>query len=175
MKKYIITLSTLLLMAQPLVAAVTTSDVLQALVSSHNGAFGKDNLYKEQITSEQLNTWLSAINEAKKFVEAHCADTAGVKNKDLINALITIDAANVDLINTIKVTRLASKSMSAIIQGTDTFNKIQESMIKIQKNLKAKTFTHNKAEKMLAKDVLINMAMFIEITAAKAIKDISKL
>jgi len=48
-------------------------------------------------------------------------------------------------------------------------------MIQVQKNLNHATFFTNKADKTLAKDILISMAMFIETTAAKAIKDTAKM
>lgn len=173
MKKYII-LSALVLTAHIAIGA-TKNEVLQALVSSHNGAFGKDNLYKEQITSDQLRTWDAAIAEAKKFVIARSSNALGIKDSDLSRALSTIEAANIDLINTIKITRGSINSPAAVAQNVGTLDRIKQSMIQVQKNLNSATFMTNKEDKMLAKDMLVNIALFIETTAAKAIKDTSKM
>lgn len=175
MKRYIIILSTLLFTTQYTMSAPTKHDVLQALVSSHNGAFGKDNLYKEPITSEQLRVWDSAMNEAKKFVMARYSNTFGMKDGDLTKALSTVEAANIDLVNTIKITRGSIASPAATKQNIATLERIKQAMLQVQSNLKNATFMTNKEEKMLAKEILINMAMFIETTATKAIRDTAKM
>jgi len=100
MKKNIISLSLLLLTAQCIMGA-TKNEILQILVSSHNGAFGKDNLYKEPIAADDLRRWESAMSEAKKFVIAN-GSTLRVLDVDFIKALSTVEAANKDLINFIR-------------------------------------------------------------------------
>jgi hypothetical protein len=174
MKKYIVIFSALLLTAQ-YASGITKNDILQALVSSHNGAFGKDNLYKEQITSDQLNAWNSAMNEMKKFVVANSSNALGMKDGDLTKALSTIEAANIDLVNTIKITRATITSPATVKQNISALDRIKQAMLQVQKNINAATFMTNKAEKTLAKEILINAAMFIETTAAKAIRDTAKM
>ena len=174
MKKYIFTLVGLLVTTQ-CVLGVTKNDILQILVGSHNGAFGKDNLFKEQIASADLQRWDNAINEAKKFVLANSSNALGMKDSDLTKALSTIEAANMDLINAIKITRGAKASPAAVKQNVAIFDKIKQAMLQVQKNLNSATFITGKTEKMLAKEILVSMAMFIETTAAKAIKDTTKM
>lgn len=176
MKKYIYTLALLFVTSQYAITIVKDkASILQALVSSHNGAFGKDNLYKEQFTSEQLNTWNSAISEMKKFVEARSSSGLGIKDKDLTNALSAIEKANIDLVNTIKITRGSLQSPEAVKQNIAALEKIKQAMLLVQKNLNNATFILNKEDKMTAKELLINAAMFIETTASKAIKDTAKI
>ncbi len=148
--------------------------ILQALVSSHNGAFGKNNLYKE-LTNEELNLWYSAIKEAKNFVTARSSNALGVKDKDLMNALSTIETANLDLINTIKIIRAAGKSSTALNQNKSILERIKQTMISVQKNLNNAIFVLNKEEKTVAKNILVSMAMFVETTASKAIRDTANL
>lgn len=174
MKKHILTLSLLLLAAQ-YAAGITKNDVMQVLVSSHNLAFGKDNLYAQQIPFAELQKWDEAIRAAKSFVEANSKNQLGIKDGDLISALSTIESANMNLINAIKVIRASTQSPYAIKQNIDILDKIKQAMLIVQSKLKNATFVLNKAEKMLAKDILISMAMFIETTAAKAIRDTSKI
>ena len=174
MKKNIIALSLLLLTAQCIMGA-TKNEILQILVSSHNGAFGKDNLYKEPIAVDDLRRWESAMSEARKFVVARSSNALRISDGDLTKALSTIEAANKDLINFINKTRLAIQLPNTVKQNIAVFDRIKQAMIQVQKNLSNATFMTNKEDKTLAKDILISMAMFVETTAAKAIKDTAKM
>lgn len=152
----------------------TKEEILQALVSSHTGAFGKDDIYKNPISADELRLWNSAITEGKKFVESHCKNQFGIKDGDLMKALSTIEKANIDLVNTIRLTRALLQSPSELKRCIDALDKIKLAMIKVQKDLKGATFILNSEEKKLASDILASIALFIETTAAKAIKDTTK-
>jgi hypothetical protein len=173
MKKNIIVI--FLLLITQLTHSVTKNDVLQVLVGSHTAAFGKNNLYKELIKPDEFNRWNSAIDEVKKYVEAHSSNKLGIKDTDLINALASIEKANIDLVNTIKTIRASLQSPDAVKQNIAILENIKNTMIQVQKKLNSALFILNKEEKMITRDILVNAAMFIETTAAKAIRDVAKI
>jgi len=163
-----------LLLITQLTHSATKNEIMQVLVGSHTAAFGKNNLYKEFIKPDELNQWNSAINEVRKYVEAHSSNNLGIKDKDLINALTSIEKANIDLINTIKIIRASSQSPDAIKQNIAALENIKNTMIQVQKKLNSALFILNKEEKTITRDILVNAALFIETTAAKAIRDIAR-
>lgn len=175
MKKQYAALAALIIMTQCVQAEKTKEDILGALVSYHNLAFGKNNLFKEQIASSDLTKWNGAITEAKKFVEENSKNQLGIKDGDLTKPLSVIIKANNDLQNALKITRGVIGSSSAVKQQVDIFDRIKKEMIQVQSDLRKATFILNKEQKMLAKEILLSMALFIETTAAKAIRDTAKI
>jgi len=152
----------------------TKDDVIKVLTSSNTSAFGKNNLYKEALVTDEVNRWNSAINEVTKFVQERSSNALGVKIKNLINALTSIQKANIDLINGIKITRGSFNSPSSVKQNIASFETIKNTMIQVQVNLKKAVFLLNKEQKEEARFILSTAALCIELTAAKAIKDIAK-
>lgn len=181
MKKTILALSLLLITQltygittkEP--GVITKDDIMRDIVSLHNAAFGNDNIYAKQIAPNDISKWNNAIAGAKRFVEAHSSNNLGIKDKDLINPLIVIEKANMDLVNAIKVIYASRQSPTAVQQNIAALETIKNNMIQVQSKLKSALFVLNKEQKTMARDILVNIAMFIETTAAKAIRDVARI
>src|SRR5438477_9260082 len=78
------------------------SEILSGMVSGHNLAFGKDNLYKETL---DLGMWNKAISNMKIFVTNIMNETKnffGMTSSTLSSARDKIVKAEMDLVNAIK-------------------------------------------------------------------------
>ena len=177
MKKYFILLSATCLIATNL-RALTDADakkqgqeILSGIVSGHNLAFGKDNLYKETL---DLGMWNNAISKMKSFVTTLTNENKnfiGMRDSTLTNALTKIEKAEINLINNIKITRGVLGSPANLKNQITTSTQIKNDMLAVQKTL---TSTMSPIAKDEARKILNSVAMFIETTAAKAIRDAQK-
>ena len=146
-------------------------DILETMVSGHNLAFGKDNLYKEAL---DLSMWNNAINRTKTLVNTVINENKnmlGMRDSTLVKALEKISIAEIDLVNAIKITRGSLSSPTTVQKQIGLFTKIKNDMLDVQKLLKS---TMSSIVKDEARTLLNNTAMFIETTAAKAAKDAQK-
>ncbi len=145
--------------------------LMSGLVSGHNLAFGKDNLYKEAL---DLGMWNKAISNIKSFATTIMEENKnflGMRDSTLKDALSKIEKADIDLVNAIKVTRGVLSSPANVTKQVGILNKIKTDMLNVQKSLKSSMSSVAKDE---ARKILNNTAMFIETTATKAIKDAQK-
>ena len=178
MKKSLITLITALTFTSGLFAVLTDTQIktqaqgiLSGLVSGHNLAFGKDNLYKETL---DLSMWNKTFSNMKNFVTTIINENKnflGMKDSTLTKALDAITKAEIDLVNNIKITRGVLKSPASLQRQITTLNKIKEDMLKVQSTLKSSMSSVAKDE---ARKLLNSAAMFIETTATKAVNDAKK-
>jgi hypothetical protein len=99
----------------------------------------------------------------------HCKDIFGTQDPTLIKALQTIDKANKTLVRTIQQTYNARSNTTSLIKMAAIFTVIEKQMKSIIETLKQSTFILKR--KKNAKALLLNFALFIEITAQKASKD----
>lgn len=150
-------------------APMTLNDINQMIVSYHNNIFGADHLFDKQIRAENLAAWLQAGSEVDNYVMEHCKDIFGTQDSTLIKALQTIDKANKLLIRTIQQTYKARSNTSSLIKMAAVFTAIEKQMKSVIETLKNSTFILKR--KKNAKSLLLNFALFIEITAQKANKD----
>lgn len=147
------------------------NDVMSGLVSGHNLAFGKDNLYKEAL---DLGMWNKAISNMKTLVTNLINDNTnllGMRSSTLTSALDKIIKAEMDLVNNIKITRGVLASPANVQKQITILNKIKTDMLAVQKTLASPMTPLAKDE---ARKLLNNTAMFIETTAAKAARDALK-
>ncbi|HLC07412.1 MAG TPA: hypothetical protein VJJ26_04465 [Candidatus Babeliales bacterium] len=177
MKKQIILLSSLLVLSSSLFALTDAevkkqaTDILSGMVSGHNLAFGKDNLYKETL---DLGMWNSAISRMKTLVTTIINENKnllGMRDSSLLNPLEKITKAEIDLVNNIKITRGVLQSPTNLKNQITTLQKIATDMLAVQKSLSSKHSTFAKEE---ARKLLNSTAMFIETTASKAARDAQK-
>lgn len=175
MKKQSIILGALLSLITSGLCALTDAEaqkkggeILQNMVNGHNKAFGVDNLLK---TSLDLGVWNAAMAEMKTFVDTiineHKNFLGLTKDAILNDGLNKVTKAEMDLVNTIKVTRGVSSSADFVKQ-IETLTKIINDMIAVQKTF---TMASSSPAKNEAQKVLKNTALFIETTASKARKD----
>jgi hypothetical protein len=146
---------------------IQANDLLSGLVSGHNLAFGKDNLYKGSL---DLGMWDKNISNMEAFVTKIINENTnfvGMKDSTLVNALSKIKKAHVDLANTIKVTRAVLNSPSNLTQQIAALKRIETEMLAVQKTLAAPMTPVQKDE---ARKLLNSAAMFIETTARAAIR-----
>ena len=142
--------------------------ILQAIVSSHTKAFGVDNIYKEPLSTQE---WNQAFTYMKNFIAAilnEYKNPNGTKDAVLMDALMTIETAEIDLVNAIKASRATLKTPQNS-QQIKILIQIKNDMLALQTKLdayKQANFAKNEAQKLLK-----SAAMFIETTASKAIKD----
>ncbi len=147
------------------------SEILSGMVSGHNLAFGKDNLYKETL---DLGMWNKAISNVKIFVTNIMNETKnflGMTSSTLSSALSKIIKAEMDLVNAIKITRGIVSAKGNVQSQIAIFNKIKNDMISVEKSLASSTTPVSKDE---ARKLLNSTAMFIETTATKAARDAQK-
>jgi hypothetical protein len=177
MKKLLITLIALLSLNSSVFALTDAqiktqvSDVMSGLVSGHNLAFGKDNLYKEAL---DLGMWNKAISNMKTLVTTLINDNTnfiGMRSSTLTSAFDKIVKAEMDLVNNIKITRGVLASPTNVQKQITILNKIKTDMLAVQKTLASSMTPLAKDE---ARKLLNNAAMFIETTAAKAARDALK-
>ena len=179
MKKYFIKFTMLIMLATILPLAALTDiqikgqskKLLEDIVVAHNAVFGKDNLYKEALNTQD---WQQVINQIKRFVSNIIDENKnflGMRDSTLTKALDKITAAEIDLVNAIKITRGALSSPATVQKQITFFNKIKNDMLDLQKSLKSPMSPVAKDE---ARKLLNSTAMFIETTAAKAAKDTTK-
>lgn len=145
--------------------------ILSGMVSGHNLAFGKDNLYKEAL---DLGMWNKAISNMKSFVTTVINENKnfiGMKSSTLTSALDKITKTEMDLVNNIKITRGVLQSPANVQKQITILNKIKTDMLAVQKTLAGSTTPVAKDE---AQKLLRSAAMFIETTAAKAARDALK-
>lgn len=150
-------------------APMTLNEVNQMIVSYHNNAFGVDHLFDKKINDAHLAAWLQAGSEVDTYVMSHCQDIFGTQDPTLIKALQTIDKANKTLVNTIKNTYKARSNTASLIKMAVIFTAIEKQMKSVIETLTQSTFILKR--KKNAKALLLNFALFIQITAQKANKD----
>ena len=150
-------------------AAKKASDILGGIVSGHNLAFGKDNLFKEAI---DFSMWNINIAKMKQFVEQVIDENRGVwlgfKSSTLTNALSAISNAESNLITRIKTTRTFLNSAPDLAQQITLLQKITADMLSVEQTLNANKYTGAKEE---ARKLLASTAMFVGDTAKKAARD----
>ncbi len=156
----------LLIVASGLQAA-TGAEVLQKMVNGHTRAFGQGQLFKGAL---EITVWNEAIAQLKEFVLENSKDLVGRRDSVLTNALSTIEQANMDLLNNIKITRGTISSGRNLQPQINAFAQIEDKMKVLQRELKATSFTLS--GKKNAQKSLMDAALFIETTAAKARKEI---
>lgn len=147
------------------------SDILSGMVSGHNLAFGKDNLYKETL---DLGMWNKAISNMKVFTTNIMKETRnflGMTSSTLSSALDKITKAEMDLVNAIKATRGIKGARGNVQPQITIFNRIKNDMSAVQRSLSSSTTPVSKDE---ARKLLKSTALFIETTAIKAAKDAQK-
>jgi len=176
MKKHIL-LFTILATTSGLIAITDAdakkqaNDILSGMVSGHNLAFGKDNLYKEAL---DLGMWNNSISKMKTFATTIINENKnflGMRDSTLVSALDKITKAEIDLVNNIKITRGVLASPTNVQKQITTLNQIANEMKKVQSSLKSSMKPIAKDE---ARRILNSAAMFIETTATKAAKDALK-
>ncbi|HSC25497.1 MAG TPA: RING finger protein [Candidatus Babeliales bacterium] len=172
MKKQSIMFSGLLIIASGLYG-VTANEVLQKFNISFGTVFGQGNLFDKNIAATQnqnLVRWNEAIAGAKLFVIENCKNLIGMKDSDLLNPMATIEKANVDLVNAIKITRGLSTA-NDLAKQKNIFAQIEMGMRTLSTQVKSKSFTlDNKKE---AQRIIVAVATFVESAANKAQKDIT--
>ncbi|HLJ31324.1 MAG TPA: hypothetical protein VKU36_02715 [Candidatus Babeliales bacterium] len=145
-------------------------NLLQVLVGAHTRAFG----HKDLLTASlDTGDWNRAITEIKSFVTSIINENTnffGMRDSTLVNALDKISKAEIDLVNSIKVSRGLISSPAELKKQADILTKIANDMIAVQKTLTMKSSSAIKNE---GQKILKNVAVFIEVTATKAKKDIS--
>ena len=177
MKKQLIMLTALISLASSTAFALTdaevkkqANDIMSGLVSGHNLAFGKDNLYKENL---DLGMWNSAFSRMKSLISTIMSENKNffnMQSSTLTKALEKITKAEMDLVNNIKITRGVLKTANAQRQ-INILNQIKNDMLAVQKTLASSMTPPAKDE---ARKLLNSAAMFIETTAAKAARDALK-
>lgn len=150
-------------------APMTLNDINQMIVSYHNNTFGVAHLFDKKIRDENLAAWLQAGYEVDSYVMEHCKDIFGTQDPTLIKALQTIDKANKLLVRTIQQTYKARSNTPMLIKMAAIFTTIEKQMKSVIETLKNSTFILKR--KKNAKSLLLNFALFIEVTAQKANKD----
>jgi hypothetical protein len=146
-------------------------NIFSGIVSGHNLAFGKDNLYKETL---DLSMWNKNISTMKSFVTKIINENKnflGMKDSNLTSALTKVDTAEINMVNAIKIARGVLKSPASLSKQVEILTKIKNDMINVQSSLKSPM---SSADKEAARKILHQTALFIETTAAKAIKDTQK-
>jgi hypothetical protein len=145
-------------------------DLLQVLVGAHTRAFGHKDLLTAYL---DLGNWNQTITEIKSFVTTIIDENTnffGMRDSTLVNALDKVNKAEIDLVNSIKVSRGLIDSPAELKKQADILTKIANDMIAVQKTLTMKSSSAIKNE---GQKILKNVAVFIEVTATKAKKDIS--
>jgi predicted GH43/DUF377 family glycosyl hydrolase len=150
-------------------APKTLNDLNQIIVSYHNNAFGVDHLFDQKIEDEKLSAWREVGAQVTQYVKSHCSDIFGTQDPVLTQALGIIEKANTALINAIETTYAIKDNTRNLIKMAATFLVIEKEMKSVIEKLKDTTFILKR--KKNAQSLLINFALFIEITAAKANKD----
>jgi hypothetical protein len=144
-----------------------SSDLLSGLVSGHNLAFGKDNLYKGSL---DVGMWDKNISNMEAFVTKIINENTnfvGMKDSTLVNARDKIKKANMDLINTIKAARATLNSPANLAKQVAILKQIESDMLAVQKTLTSPMTSLQKDE---ARKLLNSAAMFIETTAKAAVR-----
>lgn len=173
MKNHYIILGALLAMTSGLCALTDAeapakgAQLLQAMFNGHTRAFGQAAILKGAL---DLSVWNPAIAQVKAFVTTVINENTnfiGMKDSTLVSALDKISKAEMDLVNTIKITRGILSSKKLVSQITLLTN-IKNNMIAVQKTLQSKSSSVAKNE---AQKILNSAAMFIETAAAKAARE----
>ena len=145
-------------------------DLLQVLVSAHTQAFGHKDLLSASL---DIGNWNRTITDIKSFVTTIIDENTnffGMRDSILVNALDKISKAEIDLLNSIKISRDLINSPTELQKQAEILAKTANNMIAVQKTLTMKSSSAIKNE---GQKILKNVAMFIEVTATKAKKDIS--
>jgi len=174
MKKQSIVLGALLVMTSGLWALTDAeaqkkgSELLQSMVNGHTRAFGQNAILKGTL---DLSVWNTAIAQVKTFATTVINENknfVGMKDSTLVSALEKITKAEMDLVNSIKITRNSLSSPKNLDQQITFLTKIKNDMIAVQKTLQSSSSSVAKKE---AQKILNSTAMFIETTASKASRE----
>ena len=140
--------------------------ILMALVSNHTRTFGVDDLFKTQL---DYNPWNGTITEVEKFVN----DNAQQDNKILLQ-LRDILEENKDMINTIQTafSNISKRNLGTLNFAVNALNTINQRAANSENTLKQMSFTLQ--SKKDAREILENLAAFIESTTAAARNNLSK-
>lgn len=150
--------------------SVSKEKILQILVGNHTRVFSKDDLFEEPVMPQE---WYRFLTELKNFV---LAQSKGDQKLDA--GLNTILENNDALINTLKITynslfaKAGDYQIEVIKSSTQKFQQIMSAMQAVQNSLAKETYLYK--SKKEARDVLMQVALFTEMTAKKASNDLRK-
>ena len=169
MKKIYAPLITLFATWSLIPAPMTLNDINQMIVSYHNNIFGTDHLFENQISEDNFAAWLEVGSMVDTYVMENCKDIFGIQDTTLIEALQTIEKTNKTLVKILKNTYPVKNHTPTLIKMAVIFKALEKQMKSVRETLNESTFILKR--KKNAKSLLLNFALFIEITAQKANKD----
>lgn len=157
--------------AEPNNTPVITKDkLLLGLVSNHTRVFSKEDLFSEPLQPQE---WYRYLNEVKKFVAQN-----GKGDNKFSSALDRMLENNDALINSIKVAYNAlfapggSYQENVAKSALQKFDQVATAMADLQKTIVKETYYYRSKKEV--KEVLEQLALFIEMTARKAGNDLRK-
>ncbi len=177
MKKLIIILCTLSMIANIARAVPVQKDLERTITGIHTKTFSVGNLYKTAMDSTE---WNEVISTTHDFVKEH-----SLQNRSLMRSYKKIKQANDQLVHEIDMAyKLLFRSEStrnvsnkALVEKfSSKFGVIERNMkelkIKLKKQLDDKKFSLHGQEKVAT--VLHRLALTLELTAKKASNDLKK-
>lgn len=161
MKKHILALSTLFMVASGLNAA--TVDQMAKILSTAASTLGDQAFNKNLSTTVQnasLIVWDKAFEQAKSFISENSKDLLRKQDPVLVDAMTKLEKVNIDFINTIKVIRgtLPKAPISKLLTVSNDAKKSVEKLYTTSFTLPGKTN---------ASALLKSVARFIEDTSKK--------
>lgn len=154
-----------------LYAAQTKDVILMGLVSNHNLVFGKEDLFVKPLQTQE---WYRFLDEAKQFVAQNARGDAL-----LTKAFVIILFDNDSMINSIKIAynALFTKPHEHIQEEIARNALISLENIVVELELWQNILSEESyifTSKKDVREVLIKLALFIEVTAQKAARELLK-
>ncbi len=172
MKKYIITMSTMLIIASNSCTATTAMNAQQTkreYETAITSAFFKTGdmnqvkktFYNYAIDSNALNLCYKAAANVKLFVDSHSKNLVGAKDTLLNKSAALLEKLTLDTINAIKITRGLISSNSNLTSQYNIFDQMERECYNARTTLDKEFFTI--ADKKESKDVLIFSFDFLKL------------
>ncbi|MFI5333377.1 MAG: hypothetical protein ACHQVS_04745 [Candidatus Babeliales bacterium] len=148
--------------------------LLRLLTSTHTLVFSKDNLLTERIKPEDSNKWYDLLGSMRAFVNK--------KASDLNPQFEQLWIASADLLNTLKVlygSQFSKKPLNLnttfIEQQLETLKAQQQKVQTVLDAMNKKPRGYERDRHAEAREVVKNLALFLDATYAKVPRDYRKI
>lgn len=151
-------------------SAPTKDLILMGLVSNHNLVFGKEDLLSKPL---ETNEWYRFLNEVIQFVDQNArADATLLRVFDAILENTDMLITNIKVVYNVLCTSSDHMQENVAFNALAHFEDIIEELKELQQELTQQNYFY--ASKKEVKEILLKLALFIEVTAQKAAHDLQK-
>ncbi len=149
------------------------SEMTSIVMGAHIRAFSVDDLFAKPLDADGVKVWHEAINHVHNYVKLNAKNRLGITtDKNLMNALHTIEQANFELVKHIRKAQKSISNNAVVTDCANEFSRIRFQMADLAETIKMMSF--DSQHKTDAQNLLYTLAFTLESTAIAAENHIYK-